>query len=222
MINTMNHVAPQFGNLNLPDVNSYAKPAESNGTSFLRMMVTQPEGFPHPWGFAHREKGKGAVHALSIVNTNGKKNVLLVVQNRATFGGKIPVISLPAGLFGDEDPNETAKKAGGKELQQELGYVASSSKPLASNGFATSAGMTTERKWFFQITADGDKQATDLDGSEKAANVRPMLLPLETFENRSKFVAWLFEQEEKGYLVEMDVIAARGLYADGGKLNLTA
>lgn len=213
---------PRFGSVMPKPVNAYAKPAEGNGTPFLRMYSTQPEGFPNPWGFAHREKGKGAVHSFTVVKDSaGQENVLLIVQKRAPFGG-LSVIELPAGLVGDEDPNEVALKAGPKEVKEELGYEADASGSLAGNAFATSAGMTTEQKWFSWVTASGEPKETNHDGSEKASIVGSMLVPVDTFADVKKFRAWLAEQETNGMIVGLDVIAARGLVAEGGKLNLDA
>jgi 8-oxo-dGTP pyrophosphatase MutT (NUDIX family) len=208
-----------------PKVDTYATPATGNGTPFLRMYTAQPEGFPNPWSFAHREKGKGAVHALTLVTNpiNGEESIVLIIQKRPPLGGKA-VIELPAGLVGDQNPNETAKTAGPKEVREELGYEAKASGSLASNAFATSPGMTSEQKWFSWVHAEGTPKATEHDGSEKASIQGSMLVPLTTFADYGKFTQWLIQQEQNGLIVGLDVIAARGLMPPlvGGRLNFPA
>ncbi|MBY0404020.1 MAG: NUDIX domain-containing protein [Cyanobacteria bacterium] len=216
---------PKFASVLPPNVKTYAKPAQDNGTAFLRMYTTQPEGFPHPWGFAHRERGKGAVHTLTVMNKpdTGEENILLIIQKRPPFGGK-SIIELPAGLVGDENPNETAKTAGPKEVREELGFEAKATGSLASNAFATSPGMTTEQKWFSWVQADGIAKEPNHDASEKASIQGSMMVPVSTFSDYGKFKQWLLQQEQNGMIVGLDVIAARGLMPPviGGKVNFEA
>jgi hypothetical protein len=214
-----------FGSVMPPPVSDYANPAAGNGSDFLRMYTTSAPGSNKPWDFAHRSKGKGAVHCLTLY-TDSKTNeqfILLLLQKRLPMGGKT-VIECPAGLVGDKDPSEVAREAGPKEVKEELGFNATGSGALASNAFATSPGMTTEQKWFSWVTATGEAGEQSLDESEKASIQGYMKVPVETFANYEKFTQWLKEQETAGLIVGMDVLAARALMPPlvGGRLSLEA
>jgi 8-oxo-dGTP pyrophosphatase MutT (NUDIX family) len=217
-------ISPHFGHITPPAISTYGKPADGNGSPHLRLYTIQPEGFPRPHTIAHRDKApKGAVHALTVVPHPETKEdcILLIKQKRAAFGGLV-TLETPAGLIGDEDPAETAKTAGPKEVREEMGYEAKASGSLAPNAFATSSGMTTEQKVFSWVKADSNPKETNLQGSEKVTILGPVYVPVTTFANYKKFQAWLTEQEKQGMLVGLDVIAARGLMPPlrHGKLNL--
>jgi hypothetical protein len=222
---SLNNLALRFGSVMPPPTNEYASPAGNNGGPYLRMYAIPKPGSDEPWNFAHREKGKGAVHSLTIYKDQetNEQYILLLLQKRLPLGGKI-VIECPAGLVGDEDPSETALKAAPKEVNGETGFVATGSGLLVKNAFATSPGMTTEQKWFSWVMTTGKPGPTDMDDSEKASIKAYMKVPVSTFANYDKFIQWLKEQEDAGMIVGMDVLAARALMPPlvGGKLSLDA
>lgn len=217
----LNFTAPRFGN-NHPPVETYARPTDGNGNGHLRMMQTQPSGVPFPWLFAHRERGKGAVHALTIVeNEKGEQFVHLLVTKRPPLGGKL-AIETPAGLWGDNDDAESVLTAANREVREETGYRVEKSKLLTPGMLATSPGMTTEHKAIALTLAKGEPGETDYDAAEGAIIVDKINVPLETFANYDKFMTWLKEQQDQDMTVCMSVVAARGLLppTTGGRLNI--
>jgi len=94
------------------------------------------------------------------------------------------------------------------------------SELLANQTFATSPGMTDETKVFTLTFADGTASFDNIvqaDGENRIL-VGKILVPLETFQDTGKFRQWTEQMHQKGFMVGMDVLAARSLLPeDAGK-----
>lgn len=96
------------------------------------------------WEYAQRRQARGVV-AIAAVTDEDK--LLLVEQYRVTMKG--PVIELPAGLVGDDDPNEEDFAAAARrELLEETGYDAEKLEWLTEG--PSSSGLTDEVITFFR------------------------------------------------------------------------
>ena len=215
-----------FGNAslqNLPPVQNYS--SSIAGNKILELRKAPPAGNrSYDWLFAHRANAKAAVHALTIVKDSaGQEYVHLLVQKRPPFGGKA-TIELPAGLWGDSDEKETALQAANREVREETGYDVQSSELMANHLFATSPGMTTERKAFTLTHATGNPSSEYQEPDEKDMITGTMDVPLDTFTDYNRFKGWLQDMDRQGYTVDLTVIAARGLMPPtlGQKLNVDA
>jgi ADP-ribose pyrophosphatase len=94
------------------------------------------------WEYVERRGRAGGV--LIVAVTDGG-NLLLVEEERPPIRGR--VISLPAGLVGDEG-EETAEEAGRRELLEETGYTARAMELLG--GGPSSPGLANESVVFYR------------------------------------------------------------------------
>lgn len=217
--------ATRFGNTSpvfpgLTPVPDYATPI-AGGNQYLRLYTTQVPGVPYPWFFAHRENAKAAVHAITIIkDAAGQEFIHLLVQKAPPLGGK-PIVQLPAGLWGDNNPEESALKAANREVREETGYTVTSSKLAANQLFATSPGMTTEMKAIAVTHAEGEPSDEHQEVQEKVSIIARLDVPIETFRDYDKFMGWLGKMHQDGYLVGMDVLAARALLPPDTKKETT-
>lgn len=94
------------------------------------------------WEYVER---KGARPGVLIVALTEKGRLLLVEEPRPPVGRD--VISLPAGLVGDEDASERPETAARRELLEETGYSADHLRLLG--GGPTSPGLSSESVTFY-------------------------------------------------------------------------
>ncbi|MFT5064060.1 MAG: ADP-ribose pyrophosphatase, partial [Gammaproteobacteria bacterium] len=94
------------------------------------------------WEYIVRVRSTG-VAVLVPVTSEGE--IVLVEQHRVATGGA--VIELPAGMVGDEDENESAIAAAGRELEEETGYRAGSMELIMTG--PPSAGAMAECPVFY-------------------------------------------------------------------------
>ena len=148
------------------------------------------------WEYAEHRVAKEAV---MIVALTGDGRIVLVEEFRPAVNAR--VISPPAGLVGDEGPEE-AIEAARRELTEETGYEAASFELLARG--PGSAGQSSEMIVFFLARGahkSGDQAPHDR-GSIRVHAVPVLELP-----------AWAREREAEGALVDPKVWA--GLYLAG-------
>lgn len=194
----------------LPPMTSYATPI-AGGNQILQLYQAQPPGLPYPWYFAHRANAKAAGHAFTIYRDDlGQENVHLLITQRPSLGGK-QTIELPAGLWGDVNDQESALASVNREIVAETGMKPEHTRLLANQLFATSPGMTTEMKYFAITRAQGVPSGHQREDDEKLIIVKTLDVPLATFTDYRKFMAWLQQMHAQDYVVGMDVLAARGL-----------
>jgi len=89
------------------------------------------------WEFARRAQSRSVV---GIVAVTDEDELLLVEQHRPPVGQS--VIELPAGLVGDDVPDEDLLDATRRELEEETGYTAAEARVLCR--VPSSAGLTDE------------------------------------------------------------------------------
>lgn len=93
------------------------------------------------WEYVERRANAGGVLVVAVTPEG---RLLLVEEDRPPVGG--PVVSLPAGLVGDEGAEEPAQAAA-RELVEETGYEAQALEFLG--GGPSSPGLAAETVSFF-------------------------------------------------------------------------
>lgn len=114
-----------------------------------KYLIMKREG---TWEYVSRTGGMTAV----VILAEHEGHVLLVEQYRVPVGR--PVLELPAGLVGDEDPDAGIEDTALKELEEETGCRAARIEPLGE--FFSSPGMASEGFTLVRaqgVTADGRK-----------------------------------------------------------------
>lgn len=144
------------------------------------------------WEFARRHRGP---HAVAIVAKTPDNKMVLIEETRRPVDGQ--VISIPAGLIGDEDVDEKVLQAARREFEEEAGYRAQHWKILLEGPI--SAGMTSEIVSF--VLASGLERVSDGGGVDRESIV------VHTIE-MTKVHDWLLEQSAAGLLVDHKVYAA--------------
>ncbi len=99
--------------------------------TYLRMRVKGN------WEYAERTKGGSAV---IIIARTPEDRMLFVEQFRVPLGK--PTIEMPAGLVGDQDPDDSFELAARRELLEETGWRADKVEVLMVG--PSSAGMSNE------------------------------------------------------------------------------
>lgn len=152
------------------------------------------------WEYAERTNAQGIVVVVAVTAAG---ELLLIEQHRPPVDAT--VIELPAGLSGDESPDEPLAHAAARELEEETGYVCDEMVPLGEA--APSAGLVSEVYSFF--LARGLRRASAGGGvAGEAIDVR--LVPL------AEVPAYLRAAEARGVRVAVAVYAALGFLALSG------
>ena len=107
--------------------------------AYLRMRVKGN------WEYAERTKGGSAV---IIIARTPEDRMLFVEQFRVPLGK--PTIEMPAGLVGDQDPDDSFELAARRELLEETGWRADKVEVLMVG--PSSAGMSNELIAFARAT----------------------------------------------------------------------
>jgi ADP-ribose pyrophosphatase len=150
------------------------------------------------WEYAEHKTAKEAVMIVALTDD---ERIVLVEEFRHAVGA--PVISPPAGLVGDEGPEE-AVVAARRELAEETGYEAATFELLARGPGA--AGQSSEMILFF--LARGARRARDQAAHDRG-QIRVHAVPV------AELPAWARAREAEGVLVDPKVWA--GLYLAAGK-----
>lgn len=148
------------------------------------------------WEYAEHRTAKEAAMIVALTDDGC---IVLVEEFRHAVNA--PVISPPAGLVGDEGPEE-AITAARRELAEETGYEAESFELLARG--PGSAGQSSEIVLFF--LARGARLAGDQAPHDRG-QIRVHAVPV------ADLPAWARQREAEGALVDPKVWA--GLYLAG-------
>jgi ADP-ribose pyrophosphatase len=140
-----------------------------------------------------------APEAAMIVALTSGGEIVLVEEFRPPMNG--PVVQLPAGLVGDEGP-EQAIDAARRELAEETGHTAGALVQLARG--PGSAGQSSEMITFF--LADGAVRAGDQAAHDRG-KIRVHVVPIEDLP------AWARRREAEGVVIDPKIWA--GLYLAG-------
>lgn len=146
------------------------------------------------WEYVRRPHGVGVVMVVAMTEA---RELVMTVQWRPAVARR--VLSLPAGLTGDEDGSEgeEAAEAARRELLEECGYHAAELRQLATGSI--SPGLSAEiLHWYL---ARGLTRRHD-GGGVGDEDIETLLLPLDAPE------PWLREREAEGLLVDSKVWAA--------------
>lgn len=142
------------------------------------------------WEYAEHRIAKESV---MIVALPGDGRIVLVEEFRPAVDA--PVVCLPAGLVGDEGP-EDRESAARRELSEETGWEAGTLEPLGRG--PGSAGMSSEIVHFY--LARGVRLA-GAQGEREKDEIRVHVVPLRDLP------AWARAREGEGMLVDPKVWA---------------
>jgi ADP-ribose pyrophosphatase len=138
----------------------------------------------------------GCRDAVAVVATTAHDELILIEEERPPVGGA--VISLPAGLIGDEQGrlDESPQLAGLRELDEETGYFGESAELLHSG--PVSPGLTNERIVFVRVHHAKRRHAGGgVDGEKILVHVV----------GRAKIGAFLRERLQAGCEIDCKVYA---------------
>lgn len=115
-------------------------------TKFLSLKCAKRDGKPD-WVYVHRPNVKNVVVILPVLKRdNGEDEIIFLITKRPPLEAENVAkycIELPAGLVGDENPDETTIDAIKKELLEETGHASSEIK-INLNKVSASGGLTSE------------------------------------------------------------------------------
>ena len=143
------------------------------------------------WEYVER---RGANSGAMVVALTGDGRLLLVEEERPPVAGR--VVSLPAGLVGDEGEEEP-ESAAVRELEEETGYECE--RLVFLGGGPTSPGLSSETVLFFL-----GRRARPKEGAAPEAGIRLHEVPL------GSVVEWARRREESG--VQIHPLVWAGLY----------
>lgn len=149
------------------------------------------------WEYAEHRTARESVMIVAITGT---QELVLVEEFRPSVDA--PVISLPAGLAGDEGPEEP-REAARRELREETGYGAPDLEFLGRG--PGSAGASSELVTFF--LARGARRVGEQAEADRSL-LRVHVVPI------TGLIHWARRQEAAGSLVDPKIWA--GLYMAGG------
>jgi ADP-ribose diphosphatase len=148
------------------------------------------------WEYVEHRVAKESVMVVALTSDG---RIVLVEEFRPAVDAS--VICLPAGLVGDEGPEESASAAR-RELLEETGWEAGALELLGRG--PGSAGMSSEIVGFYCAR---DVERTGEQGERERKEIRVHVVPL------ADLVRWTGEKEDAGVLVDPKVWA--GLFLAG-------
>jgi len=146
------------------------------------------------WEYVSRQRASGAGFIVAITDA---RELVLVEQYRVPLHKR--VIELPAGIIGDGESTEgeSAETSALRELEEETGFVGTSTRALCHGPVA--AGMTDEIGYFTQVFG---LRRTSEGGGVEGEDITVHLVPLSDIE------AWLDQQAARGVLVDSRIFVA--------------
>ncbi|MEO8034209.1 MAG: NUDIX hydrolase [Acidobacteriota bacterium] len=146
------------------------------------------------WEFVERKRGKSAV---AIIARTDEGSLVLTEQYRRAVDAR--VIDLPAGLVGDENPDEDPGETARRELHEETGFACEDIELVM--GGPSSPGITSEIVELYRATGLTRRgHGGGVDGEDITVHE----VPLNGIEQ------WLRRKQEDGVLIDLKVWS--GLY----------
>ncbi len=132
------------------------------------------------WEYVRRPRSSGG--AAFMIATTDADELVLVEQFRPPVGAV--VIELPAGIMGDEHPDETTEQAACRELEEETGFRAARVKRIFDA--PTAAGITSEWAYFLRMDAlTRVHQGGGVDGENITTHCVPIMAVPQWLEHRA-------------------------------------
>ena len=166
-------------------------------TKYLQLKSTKSEQ-GEEWIYAHRPNAQNVVAILPFHEDEvlflTEKRPPLIAEKKAEF-----LISLPAGLVGDENSKESTIDALHKELKEETGYE-SENIEIVSSKIASSGGCVSETITLAiaKISSKEIKFPLQDDGG---------IIVDRTWVKKQNILEWLKEKENSGYAISSQVLA---------------
>ena len=152
------------------------------------------------WEYVERRGMNAAVIIVPVIGAGEffPKKLVLIKEYR------VPLncfnISLPAGLVGDLDHNESIEVAAERELLEETGYKAGRLRFLTKG--VPSSGLANEMLHFY--LAD-HLELVSAGGGDETEDIKPILVPISP---KADVDLWLKEREAEGCLIDPKVFMA--------------
>ncbi|MBB4633055.1 NUDIX hydrolase [Sphingosinicella soli] len=146
------------------------------------------------WEYVRRARGIGAAVILAVTDAN---EIVLVEQYRVPLGTSC--LELPAGLVGDDGPEETLAAAR-RELEEETGFRAETLEDMGV--FTSSPGMTSEH--FTLVRAKGLVRVGPGGGID-SENITVHCVPLPALP------AFIADKRRAGMMIDVRLLAAMTL-----------
>lgn len=154
------------------------------------------------WEYAEHRTAKESVMVVALT---GDGRIVLVEELRPAVDAS--VVCLPAGLVGDEGP-EDRESAARRELREETGWEAGALEHVGRG--PGSAGMSSEIVNFYVAR---DVRLAGEQGEREREEIRVHVVPI------SGLLAWTVEQERAGVLIDPKVWAGLSLATAAGALR---
>ena len=168
-------------------------------TKFLQLKSTKSKT-GNDWVYAHRPNAKNVVVILPLINN---EKVLFLKEERPPLQAENIAkysIALPAGLVGDERGEESIEEAIQAELLEETGLIADNIE-IKCKKVASSPGCVSETVTI-AIAYISEYKISQEPVSDGGIIVDRSLV------NKNNLHKWLKEQEEKGYALTGQTLAA--------------
>jgi ADP-ribose pyrophosphatase len=150
------------------------------------------------WYFVERPSPAGVVVIVAVTPAD---ELVLIEQHRASLGRWI--LELPAGLVGDDHPDEPLLDAAGRELVEETGWQADRLEVVTSA--ASAPGLTSEVVTY--VRATGLKKV-GAGGGVGGEQIRVHQVPL------ARVSAWVAERTSAGALASTQLYGGLWLALD--------
>ncbi len=145
------------------------------------------------WEYVQRCHAAGG--AAFMIATTQDQELVLVEQLRPAVDQR--VIELPAGVVGDEHPDEAPIEAAKRELEEETGFRPGQVECLHDS--PTAAGLTSEWAWYFRMT---QLKRVAAGGGVDGEDITTHVVALNGIE------AWLGARKAEGKAVDWRIFAA--------------
>lgn len=145
------------------------------------------------WEYVRRPRSNGG--AAFMIATTAADELILVEQYRVPVART--VIELPAGIMGDEHPDETAEQAAIRELEEETGFRAARVERMFEA--PTAAGITSEWAYYLRLS---QLQRVHAGGGVDGEDITTHCVPRQDVAN------WLAAQQARGAACDPRIFAA--------------